>query len=243
MPIARYQAGELRLLLDFDKPILQVGLSTFLVNSVTSTSVLPGPSTDSLWVYFDSSFNTLDDLKLVYTAVVPMYYLIGLPSERLITAFSIPVIVEQIASEIQNLSNTNLSPVLGDFIDAYGLQEAIAISNPDNALALSPDEYKFLRAFEDAEILYNTYLLAVDLSNQAIINAGKRRTILIFARYFLDSRCRRKIVTLDYENAIETLTKANKTTTISGRDLELYGNSDEIVYSSYNCPSGPCGSC
>jgi phage gp36-like protein len=239
---ARYKVNSAYILLDFPKPLFQVGLlSGFFVNDAAVVAQ-PGPSTDSLWLDVLPFTSTLDDIWVEYRATPsPLLYLAGLPSERVVQSFKVLVTVEQISSEIQAVSNTALSPILGDFIDAYGLEEAIMISNPDNALAQSPDEYKFLRAFEDAEALWNTYLLAIDFANRAAITAGKRRTILIFARYFLDSRCRRKNVTADYENAIENLTKVNTTAIGTVIDPLLYSNAEEIIYGSSNC--GTCEVC
>jgi phage gp36-like protein len=240
---ARYKVNTTYILLDFPKPLFQVGtLGNFFVNDVAATAQ-PGASTDSLWLDVLPFTSNLDDIWVEYRAEPssPLLYLVGLPSERVVSSFKVLVIVEQISSEIQTVSNTALSPILGDFIDAYGLEEAIMISNPDNALAQSPDEYKFLRAFEDAEALWNTYLLAIDFANRAAITAGKRRTILIFARYFLDSRCRRKNVTADYENAVENLTKVNTTAIGTIIDPLLYSNAEEIIYGSSNC--GTCDSC
>jgi phage gp36-like protein len=231
---ARYQTGTTRILLDFDLPILQLNIpQTFYVNDALVGPITPGPSLDSLWIEGVES-GPLGDLQLSYVAAVPtpLLYLAGPSTERLVNSFSIPVTIEQIASETGVLANTGLSPVLGDFIDAYGLEEAIVISNPDNALAKAPDEFKFLRAFEDAEALWNTYLLAVNSANKSVISAGKRRTILIFARYFLDSRCRRKSVTADYEAAIESMTKVNEALVEPSPTTGLYVSDGEIIYAS-----------
>jgi phage gp36-like protein len=242
MITARYKIGDSRILLDFDRPVFQSGIpQNFYVNDFQAVANT-GPSTDSFWIEIPQPASNLDDLFLEYRpSTFPLLYLSGPASDRVVKAFSKVVIVEQISSELQNVTNTALSPIIGDFIDAYGLEEAIMISNPDNALATSPDEYKFLRAFEDAEALWATYLLAIDFANRAAINAGKRRTVLIFARYFLDSRCRRKNVTEDYERAIENLTKVNLTATGPSIDPTIYTGEDEIVYGSSVCL--PCNAC
>lgn len=247
MITARYKVNDRFLLLDFERPIFQSGAPlNFYINGIQTAAVSPGASTDSLWIEVPSQVgaqNYLDDLVLEYKpeTAAPLLYLSGPASDRVVSGFSKIVTIEQISSEIQDSANTSLTPVLGDFIDAYGLEEAIMISNPDNALATSPDEYKFLRAFEDAEALWSTYLLAIDFANRAAINAGKRRTLLIFARYFLDSRCRRKNVTEDYERAIANLTKVNDTATGPVIDLAIYTGEDEVIYGSQTC--GTCDSC
>jgi phage gp36-like protein len=239
MITARYKVNDRFLLLDFERPIFQSGIPpNFYINGI-QTAASPGTSTDSLWIEVPSHGYD-DDLVLEYRpeAAAPLLYLSGPASDRIVPAFSRIVVIEQISSEIQDSANTSLTPVLGDFIDAYGLEEAIMISNPDNALATSPDEYKFLRAFEDAQALWSTYLLAIDFANRAAINAGKRRTLLIFARYFLDSRCRRKNVTEDYERAIANLTKVNETA--GPVDPTIYTGEDGVIYGSQTC--GTCTS-
>jgi phage gp36-like protein len=233
---ARYQDGDNKILLDFDKPVLQLNIpQTFYVNDQPVGLVTPGPTTDSLWIS-PVTANQLDDLQLSYVAnqLSPLLYLSGPATDRLIPSFSVPVIIGQA------VPSPSLSPILGDFIDAFGLEEAITISNPDNALATSPDEHKFQRAFEDAEALWDTYLLAVNAANRSIINAGKRRTMLIFTRYFLDSRCRRKNVTADYEAAIDSITRVNDALIEPTPTEGLYGNTDEIIYESYTCGINLC---
>ena len=243
MITARYKIGSEYVLVDFPKPLFQTGsVLGFYVNDIAVTTQ-PGPTTDSIWLSVLPFTQSLDDIWVEYRAQTsaPLLYLVGEPAERVVKSFKKLVTVEQISSELQTNTNVTLSPILGDFIDAYGLEEAIMISNPDNALAESPDEYKFLRAFEDATALYDQYLLAIDFANRAAITAGRRRTVLIFARYFLDSRCRRKNVTEDYERAIEDLTKVNLTATGPSIDLTLYTGEEEVIYGSSTCL--PCNSC
>lgn len=229
---ARYKIGSEYILLDFPKPILAGVIPGFYVNDIPVTTE-PGPTTDSLWLAVIPFSQSLDDIWVEYRPVItsPLLYLIGAPLDRVVNAFKKLVTIEQVNSEVFNATNTGLLPILGDFIDAYGLQEAITISNPDNALAESPDEYKFVRAFEDANALYEQYLLAIDFANRSAITAGRRRTILIFARYFLDSRCRRKNVTADFERAVEDLTRVNLTDNTS-TEPGLYINEDFVVYGS-----------
>ena len=235
---ARYKLGSEYILLDFSKPILTGNIPGFYVNDQPVTTE-PGPTTDSLWLSVIPFNQSLDDVWLEYRPVVtsPLLYLIGAPLDRVVTAFKKLVTIERLDSGVFNSTNTSFLPILGDFIDAYGLQEAITISNPDNALAESPDEYKFIRAFEDANALYEQYLLAIDFANRSAITAGRRRTVLIFARYFLDSRCRRKNVTEDFERAVEDLTRINLTDNTS-IEPGLYINEDFVVYGSSTCH--PC---
>lgn len=238
MITARYQITTNFILLDFGKPVLQVAPPTsFFVNEQPALNVTAGPTTDSLYIYPARTFNALDDIWLKYVSSPAnlFLYLTGEPSTRLINSFSVQVFPEQITGESVNLNNTTLSPVIADFIDAYGLEEAIMISNPDNALAESPDEFKFLRAFEDAEALWNTYLSAINLAYRSTIAAGKRRTILIFARYFLDSRCRRKNVTADFNDAVDSLTKVNEGLAVVANPEDLYVNSNAIIYGGQTC--------
>jgi phage gp36-like protein len=224
------------LLLDFERPVLFNPNVVFKVNDQTAV-VGSGPTTDTLRV--DGGLladSDLTDLWVSYEPdpLVPLLYLSGPASDRLVKAFEIPVLITNRTDTLAtDVNNTNSSPLISDFIDAYGYQETVTITNPENALAQSPDEYRLIRALEDAEALYNSYLLNEAAANNAIVIAGKRRTILTFARYFLDSRCRRKVVTEDYNNAVLALELAADSVVIQP-GTDLYDGS-ELAYSSQTC--------
>ena len=242
MITAAYNAGKITI--NFNRPILQVSLpaGSFFINDVLATSVIPGTTTDTLDLA-SPIFSSQDDIRIEYKRNLPeIYYLSGPASDRIVQAFTTKVLITNSVPTVFNLSNTSTSPVLGDFISAYGLQEAIMLTNPDDALSESPDEEKFLRALEDAEYLWNSYTAAAPLAKKVLVSAGKRRTILIFVRYLLDTRCRRKIVTADYENAIEELNRIT-TTTEDITDPELYVNSEDIIYGYQTYCDSTCQNC
>jgi phage gp36-like protein len=234
---AYYNANKITL--DFQRPILFNPNITFSINSQAGFIPTPGQNTDTLEIAV-STFNQLDDYYLSYIALPnqPFLYLSG--TDRLISSFEIPVLIGAINQEVINVANTTSSPWISDFIDAYGLTEAILITNPENSAALSPNEYKLLRAFEDAEALYNSYVSVEAAANNLIITAGKRRTILTFARYFLDSRCRRKVVTDDYNSAIKELENALNTVVLPP-GTDLYDGSELAYASIIPCPTQTCG--
>lgn len=220
-----------KILLDFQRPILYNALVTFSINNTPGFIALPGPNSDTLEIAA-GPYTELDDIYISYTADLanPFLYLNGPANSRLISSFETLVTIQSSDPVSGNVLNTTQTPLLADFINAYGLTEAILITNPEDSLASSPDEYRLLRALEDAEALYNSYVTVEAAANNLIITAGKRRTILTFARYFLDSRCRRKVVTDDYNKAILELENVlNAVVVPPGTDL--YDGS-EIAYGS-----------
>lgn len=223
---AFYKVTNNQILLDFEQPILQLALPNFLVNDTIQLS-FPGPTTDTLWVNCPVFSSLLDDIVLEFTTGT-LLYLTGAAANRVVKPFTIPVITHFFAPEIQTVANTNIIPSMGDFIDAFGYEEAVMITNPENALATSPNEYKIVRALEDGEALFNSYVFNEPAANNIIVYPGKRRAILNFARYFLDTRCRRKLVTDDYEKTVKELDvySANLVPASDG-----FYNGDDIFYS------------
>lgn len=95
-----------------------------------------------------------------------------------------------------------------DFVLAYGLREAIQISNIDDADAIQPNTDKIWMAIQDAAALIDNYIIQASRSGKLLISSNRRRTTLIVARYYLDSVRRREDVKEDYERAIKELDKA-----------------------------------
>lgn len=95
-----------------------------------------------------------------------------------------------------------------DFILAYGLREAIQLSNIDNADASQPNNEKIWMAIEDACALIDNYITGATRAGRILISSSRRRTSLIIARYYLDTVRRREDVKKDYELAITELDKA-----------------------------------
>ena len=95
-----------------------------------------------------------------------------------------------------------------DFVLAYGLREAIQLTNIDDADATQPNTQKLWMAIEDACALIDNYILQATRSGKLLISSSRRRTSLIIARYYLDTVRRREDVKKDYELAITELDKA-----------------------------------
>jgi len=95
--------------------------------------------------------------------------------------------------------------VVDDFILAFGRQEAIQVSNIDNPSAQNVNRARIKMAIEDALSLIDSYVKMAPKAGKLLISANRRRTSLIFARYYLDSVRRRENVTQDYERAIKEL--------------------------------------
>ena len=95
-----------------------------------------------------------------------------------------------------------------DFILAYGLKEAIQLSNIDDADATQPNTEKIWMAIEDSCALIDNYITQAGRAGKVLISSNRRRTSLIIARYYLDTVRRREDVKSDYERAISELDNA-----------------------------------
>ena len=95
-----------------------------------------------------------------------------------------------------------------DFILAYGLREAIQLTNIDDADAIEPNTDKLWMAIEDAAALIDNYINQASRAGKLLISSNRRRTCLIIARYYLDTVRRREDVKSDYEMCIKELDKS-----------------------------------
>jgi phage gp36-like protein len=92
-----------------------------------------------------------------------------------------------------------------DFILAYGLKEAIQLTNIDDAAATSVNAAKLRMAIQDANSLIDSYIEQSGKAGQVLITSNRRRTALIIARYYLDSVRRRDDVRADFESCLKQL--------------------------------------
>lgn len=92
-----------------------------------------------------------------------------------------------------------------DFVLAYGLREAIQLSNIDDADAIEPNSQKIWMAIQDACALIDNYITMATRAGKLLISSSRRRTSLIIARYYLDTVRRREDVKTDYQEAIKEL--------------------------------------
>ncbi len=95
-----------------------------------------------------------------------------------------------------------------DFVLAYGLKEAIQLSNLDDADAIQPNTDKIWMAIQDASALIDNYIVQASRGGQLLISSNRRRTALIIARYYLDSVRRREDVKDDYERCLTEMARA-----------------------------------
>jgi phage gp36-like protein len=92
-----------------------------------------------------------------------------------------------------------------DFIVAYGLKEAIQLTNIDDASAATVNVAKLRMAIQDANSLIDSYIEQSGKAGMVLITSNRRRTALIIARYYLDTVRRREDVKADYETALKQL--------------------------------------
>lgn len=106
------------------------------------------------------------------------------------------------------------SASVDDFILAYGLKEAIQLTNIDDASATSVNAAKLQLAIEDANALIDSYIEQSGKAGKVLITSNRRRTALIIARYFLDTIRRREDVYKDYTEALKQLDAERQMTAI-----------------------------
>jgi phage gp36-like protein len=110
-----------------------------------------------------------------------------------------------------------------DFIVAYGLKEAIQLTNIDDAAATSVNVAKLRMAIQDANALIDSYIEQSGKAGMVLITSNRRRTALIVARYFLDTVRRREDVKSDYEVALKQMQAEMAMTAIRA------GNGDSAI--------------
>lgn len=110
-----------------------------------------------------------------------------------------------------------------DFIVAYGLKEAIQLTNIDDAAANTVNVAKLLMAIQDANSLIDSYIEQSGKAGQVLITSNRRRTALIIARYYLDTVRRREDVYKDYENCLKQIQAEMAMTAIRA------GNGDSAI--------------
>jgi phage gp36-like protein len=110
-----------------------------------------------------------------------------------------------------------------DFVMAYGLKEAIQLTNIDDAAATSVNQAKLWMAIQDANSLIDSHIEQAGKAGQVIISSNRKRTALIVARYYLDTVRRRDDVYRDYENCLKLLDAQMRMTNIRA------GNQDSAV--------------
>jgi phage gp36-like protein len=110
-----------------------------------------------------------------------------------------------------------------DFILAFGLKEAIQLTNIDDAAAKSVNVAKLRMAIQDANSLIDSYIEQSGKAGQVLITSNRRRTALTIARYYLDTVRRREDVRTDFENCLKQIQAEMQMTAIRA------GNGDSAI--------------
>ena len=92
-----------------------------------------------------------------------------------------------------------------DFIIAFGLKEAIQLTNIDDAAATTVNVAKLHMAIQDANSLIDSYIEQSGKAGMVLITSNRRRTALTIARYYLDTVRRREDVYKDYDAALKQM--------------------------------------
>lgn len=114
----------------------------------------------------------------------------------------------------QNRSSDPKNASPDDFILAYGLKEAIQLTNIDDASANSVNVAKLRMAIEDANALIDSYIEQSGKSGRVLITSNRRRTALVIARYYLDTVRRREDIYKDYVESLKQLDAERQMTAI-----------------------------
>lgn len=123
-----------------------------------------------------------------------------------------------------------------DFILAFGLREAIQLTNIDDADAIQPNTERLWMAIQDANALIDSYINQSTKAGKLLVSSNRRRTSMIIARYYLDSVRRREDITQDYERAIKELEAATTYNMAVRPDEEMAINSPKGLLRSWRIP-------
>jgi len=123
-----------------------------------------------------------------------------------------------------------------DFILAYGLREAIQITNIDDADATQPNTDRLWMAIQDGDALIDSYINQSTKAGKLLVSSNRRRTALILARYYLDTVRRREDILKDYERAIKELDAATTYNPAVRPDADMAINSRAGILRSWRIP-------
>lgn len=114
--------------------------------------------------------------------------------------------------QTRNSNPQSASP--DDFIVAFGLKEAIQLTNIDDGSANTVNVAKLHMAIEDANALIDSYIEQSGKAGKILITSNRRRTALIIARYYLDTVRKRDDVKQDYVEALKQLDAERQMTAV-----------------------------
>lgn len=124
----------------------------------------------------------------------------------------------------------NCNPATVDyFVEVFGYQEAVELSNIDNPTGNDINFDKIQIALNDAAILINNYILTAPPQGKILIAGSYRRTQAIIARWYLDVLRPRQQVIDAAEKALEQLeiwaAKSDPSTGLKWQEAYRYWNS------------------
>jgi len=123
-----------------------------------------------------------------------------------------------------------------DFVMAYGLKEAIQLTNIDDADATQPNTERLWMAIQDADALIDSYINQSTKAGKLLVSSNRRRTSIIIARYYLDTVRRREDVLKDYERCIKELEAATSYNPAVRPDADMAINSRAGLLRSWRIP-------
>jgi phage gp36-like protein len=133
----------------------------------------------------------------------------------------------------------NCTPATVDyFIEVFGYQEAVELSNIDNPTGNQINYDKIQIALNDAATLINNYIITAPPQGKILIAGSYRRTQAILARWYLDILRPRQQVIDAAQNALQQLelwaAKASPSTGLKWQEAYRYwGSGCTMTKSSY----------
>lgn len=134
----------------------------------------------------------------------------------------------------------NCTPATVDyFVEIFGYQEAIELSNIDNPTGNQIDFDKIQIALNDAATLINNYIITAPPQGKILIAGSYRRTQAILARWYLDTLRPRQQVIDAAEKALQQLelwaSKTSPSTGLKWQEAYRYwGSGCTMTKSAYN---------
>jgi phage gp36-like protein len=134
----------------------------------------------------------------------------------------------------------NCTPATVDyFIEIFGYQEAVELSNIDNPTGNQINHDKIQIALNDAATLINNYIITAPPQGKILIAGSYRRTQAVLARWYLDILRPRQQVIDAAEKALEQLelwaSKASPSAGLKWQEAYRYwGSNCTMTKSSYN---------
>jgi hypothetical protein len=99
---------------------------------------------------------------------------------------------------------------IADYVNIYGLQEAIQVSNDDNNSATKINESRMNAELKAAATFLLNHIQISTWSGRALLIGSFNRTQLIIARYFLHNKRKPQAIIYDYEKILAWIDQASR---------------------------------